>query len=188
MALFIHHTDRGGQYAGNKYRRILARAMMTQSMSRAGDCYDNAFMESCFGTIKTELEMTTYDSLEQALNEIRENNNCAKSDGSNRESLNRCPDYVHPQIAQTRRDGRKIRRRNERVLLYFKLIPDLSSVSPAVCIFTDDSRVMPLERRDPSNCKTSPGERCVRQRLQKSGRQFAQQRSMTSIPSSSKTG
>ena len=45
---------------------------MTQSMSRAGDCYDNAFMESCFGTIKTELEMTTYDSLEQALYEITE--------------------------------------------------------------------------------------------------------------------
>ena len=68
----IHHTDRGGQYAGKKYRKILARALMLQSMSRAGDCYDNAFMESCFGTIKTELEMTTYDSFEQARKEIRE--------------------------------------------------------------------------------------------------------------------
>jgi transposase InsO family protein len=68
----IHHTDRGGQYAGKKYRRILSRANMNQSMSRAGDCYDNAFMESCFGTIKTELEMTTYDSIDQALAEIRE--------------------------------------------------------------------------------------------------------------------
>lgn len=68
----IHHTDRGGQYAGKKYRKILGRAAMLQSMSRAGDCYDNAFMESCFGTIKTELEMTTYDSFQQALKEIRE--------------------------------------------------------------------------------------------------------------------
>ncbi len=68
----IHHTDRGGQYAGKKYRKILSNASMNQSMSRAGDCYDNAFMESCFGTIKTELEMTTYDSYETALNEIRE--------------------------------------------------------------------------------------------------------------------
>ena len=68
----VHHTDRGGQYAGNKYRELLARAKMLQSMSRAGDCYDNAFMESCFGTIKTELEMTTYDSFEKALHEIRE--------------------------------------------------------------------------------------------------------------------
>ena len=68
----IHHTDRGGQYAGNEYRQILKRAGMQQSMSRAGDCYDNAFMESCFGTIKTELEITTYTSLEEALKEIQE--------------------------------------------------------------------------------------------------------------------
>ena len=68
----IHHTDRGGQYASNKYRAILQRAQMQQSMSRAGDCYDNAFMESCFGTVKTELEMTCYDSFEQALQELRE--------------------------------------------------------------------------------------------------------------------
>lgn len=68
----IHHTDRGGQYAGTKYRKILARARMRQSMSRAGDCYDNAFMESCFGTIKTELEMTSYGSLEEANQEIAE--------------------------------------------------------------------------------------------------------------------
>ena len=39
----IHHTDRGGQYAGKKYRKIISRSQMLQSMSRAGDCYDNAF-------------------------------------------------------------------------------------------------------------------------------------------------
>ena len=58
----LHHTDRGGQYAGNEYRRVLARARMRQSMSRADNCYDNAFMESCFGTIKRELEMERYAS------------------------------------------------------------------------------------------------------------------------------
>lgn len=68
----IHHTDRGGQYASKKYRKILDRADMKQSMSRAGDCYDNAFMESCFGTVKTELEMTAYGSIKQANTEIRE--------------------------------------------------------------------------------------------------------------------
>ena len=68
----IHHTDRGGQYAAKEYRKILFRADMKQSMNRAGDCYDNAFMESCFGTIKTELEMTTYQSLKEALREIQE--------------------------------------------------------------------------------------------------------------------
>jgi transposase InsO family protein len=66
----IHHTDRGGQYAGTEYRELLARARMLQSMSRASDCYDNAFMESCFGTIKTELEMKPYRSEHIARKEI----------------------------------------------------------------------------------------------------------------------
>jgi transposase InsO family protein len=57
----IHHTDRGGQYAGRQYRQVLQRARMRQSMSRAKSVYDNAFQESCFGTIKTELEMECYD-------------------------------------------------------------------------------------------------------------------------------
>ena len=67
----IHHTDRGGQYAGKRYRAILRRADMNQSMSRADNCYDNAFMESCFGTIKTELEMTEYENMSTALQEIK---------------------------------------------------------------------------------------------------------------------
>ncbi len=48
----IHHTDRGGQYAGTQYRAILRRANIHQCMSRAADCYDSAFMESCFGILK----------------------------------------------------------------------------------------------------------------------------------------
>ncbi len=66
----IHHTDRGGQYAGAQYRKMLARAGMSQSMSRAEDCYDNAFMESCFGTLKTELEMEPYPNAHAARKEI----------------------------------------------------------------------------------------------------------------------
>jgi transposase InsO family protein len=69
-AKLIHHTDRGGQYAGTRYRAILRRADFRQSMSRPGNCYDNAFMESCFGTIKTELEMTEYENHRSALAEI----------------------------------------------------------------------------------------------------------------------
>ena len=68
----IHHTDRGGQYAGTRYRAILHRAAMLDSMSRADNCYDNAFIESCFGTIKTELQMTEYEHQQQALQEIGE--------------------------------------------------------------------------------------------------------------------
>ncbi len=58
----IHHTDRGGQYAGKRYREVLRRAGMCQSMSMsaAESCYDNAFMESCFGRVKTELELVEY--------------------------------------------------------------------------------------------------------------------------------
>lgn len=67
----IHHTDRGGQYAGKTYREILRRSDMQQSMSRADNCYDNAFMESCFGTIKTELEMAEYENMQTALKEVR---------------------------------------------------------------------------------------------------------------------
>ena len=66
----IHHTDRGGQYAGAEYRGMLHRARMEQSMSRANNCYDNAFMESCFGTIKTELEMKPYKNERIAKTEI----------------------------------------------------------------------------------------------------------------------
>lgn len=68
----VSHSDRGGQYAGHEYRAILSRAGMRQSMSRAANCYDNAFMESCFGTLKTELEMTIYDDPETAYKEIPE--------------------------------------------------------------------------------------------------------------------
>ncbi len=66
----IHHTDRGGQYASGRYRAVLRRASVRQSMSAAGNCYDNAFMESCFGTIKTELELVEYRTSAEALREL----------------------------------------------------------------------------------------------------------------------
>ena len=66
----ILHSDRGGQYAGDLYRQRLSRAGILSSMSRADNCYDNAFMESCFGTIKTELEMKAYENPAIAHKEI----------------------------------------------------------------------------------------------------------------------
>jgi putative transposase len=66
----IHHTDRGGQYASKRYREILRRSEMRQSMSGADNCYDNAFMESCFGTLKTELELAAYSSHSEAIREL----------------------------------------------------------------------------------------------------------------------
>jgi transposase InsO family protein len=66
----IHHTDRGGQYASNHYRDVLRRSGMCQSMSGDDNCYDNAFMESCFGTVKTELELVEYSSSTEAFREL----------------------------------------------------------------------------------------------------------------------
>ena len=43
-----------------------------QSMSAAGNCYDNAFLESCFGTVKTELELVEYGGAAEAVREMSE--------------------------------------------------------------------------------------------------------------------
>ena len=51
----IHHSDRGVQYASAEYRKAMQSAGFKASMSRKGDCYDNAPMESFFHTLKTEL-------------------------------------------------------------------------------------------------------------------------------------
>lgn len=51
----IWHTDRGSQYASQSHLRILSQHHITQSMSRKGDCWDNAVAESFFHTLKTEL-------------------------------------------------------------------------------------------------------------------------------------
>lgn len=51
----IHHSDRGSQYASAAYRELLAQHQVTQSMSRRGNCLDNAVAESFFGTLEQEL-------------------------------------------------------------------------------------------------------------------------------------
>jgi putative transposase len=51
----LHHTDRGSQYAATLYRELLAGHGLTASMSRRGNCWDNAVVESFFHTLKTEL-------------------------------------------------------------------------------------------------------------------------------------
>ena len=51
----IHHSDRGRQYASYGYQALLKRYGITPSLSRKGNCYDNAYMESFFSTLKREL-------------------------------------------------------------------------------------------------------------------------------------
>ena len=55
LAGLLHHSDRGVQYACDDYQAILHAYGIDCSMSRLGNCYDNAAMESFFGTLKTEL-------------------------------------------------------------------------------------------------------------------------------------
>jgi putative transposase len=58
----LHHSDRGSQYASGEYQALLAQAQMRSSMSRKGNCWDNAAMESFFATLKAELPVTVFDS------------------------------------------------------------------------------------------------------------------------------
>jgi transposase InsO family protein len=51
----VHHSDRGVQYASVAYRQVLAQAGVIPSMSRPGNCYDNAAMESFWSSLKREL-------------------------------------------------------------------------------------------------------------------------------------
>jgi putative transposase len=51
----LHHSDQGCTYASEDYQAILDARGITGSMSRRGDCYDNAVMESFFSTVKSEL-------------------------------------------------------------------------------------------------------------------------------------
>jgi len=50
----IHHSDRGSQYASESFRLLLEQQAIVQSMSRKGNCYDNALGESFWATVKTE--------------------------------------------------------------------------------------------------------------------------------------
>ena len=51
----IHHSDRGTQYAGKAFQQVLAAHGIACSMSRRGNCWDNACVESFFSTLKREL-------------------------------------------------------------------------------------------------------------------------------------
>ncbi len=69
----IHHSDRGRQYCAHEYRKLMDQFKMRPSMSRKGDCYDNAPMESFWGTLKNELiHHRRYKTREQAIGEITE--------------------------------------------------------------------------------------------------------------------
>jgi transposase InsO family protein len=69
----IHHSDQGSQYGSDEYQQILKERNMICSMSRKGDCYDNAVVESFFKTLKAELtHERVFKSREEARSAIFE--------------------------------------------------------------------------------------------------------------------
>lgn len=69
----IHHSDRGSQYCAHGYQNALARMGIQASMSRRGNCYDNAPMESFWGTLKNELvHHRRYATRQEAMDDITE--------------------------------------------------------------------------------------------------------------------
>jgi len=67
----LHHSDRGSQYAGDPYQRLLSDQQIQVSMSRTGNCYDNAPMESFFSTLKCEhVHFQNYRTRQEAQTDI----------------------------------------------------------------------------------------------------------------------
>src|ERR1700747_3287246 len=93
----IHHSDSGSQYAAGDYRKVIDAAGMIQSMSRKGNCWDNAPMESCFGTLKIELvHHTNYLTREEAKRDL-----FAYIEGYyNRQRLHSALGYITPEQAE----------------------------------------------------------------------------------------
>jgi len=88
----LHHSDRGSQYTSEIYREDLAVFQCKVSMSRTGNCYDNAVMESFFATLKTECATTQFKSKTEARTAIFE----FIEGWYNRQRLHSSLDYLSP--------------------------------------------------------------------------------------------
>ena len=93
----IHHSDRGSQYAAYDYQKLLKANRILASMSRKGNCWDNAPMESWFHTLKTELvHHTAYATREAAKRDL-----FAYIEGYyNRQRLHSALGYLTPEQAE----------------------------------------------------------------------------------------
>ena len=88
----LHHSDQGRQYTSVVYQHRLANAHCQVSMSRTGNCYDNAAMESFFGTLKTECASQPFATRAQARTAIFE----FIEAWYNRQRLHSSLDYLSP--------------------------------------------------------------------------------------------
>jgi len=95
----IHHTDRGAIYGSDYYRNKLIASGLVPSMSRKGDCWDNAVAESFFSTLKNELLYgQIFESRERARSEIFK----FVEIFYNRQRLHQSLNYVTPEMTELR--------------------------------------------------------------------------------------
>jgi putative transposase len=98
----LHHSDRGVQYTSGRYRALLDRHGVRASMSRTGNCYDNAVVESFWGKLKTEMvyheHFATKARARAAVFEYIEM-------FYNRTRLHAALDYLSPEAFEARRVG-----------------------------------------------------------------------------------
>ena len=96
----IHHTDQGCQYAATAYRQVLAQHGLVASMSRRGNCYDNAVAESFFSTLKNELvHDRTFQTRDEARSQVFEFIEVFY----NRQRVHQTLGYVSPAAFEARR-------------------------------------------------------------------------------------
>ena len=97
----LHHSDRGSIYASDEYRQKLSANRLTSSMSRKGDCYDNAVAESFFSSLKNELVVgDVFEGKDRARNEI-----FYYIEGFyNRQRIHQSLNYLTPEEAEKRAD------------------------------------------------------------------------------------
>ena len=96
----IHHTDQGCQYAATAYRQVLTQHGLVASMSRRGNCYDNAVAESFFSTLKNELvHDRTFQTRDEARSQVFEFIEVFY----NRQRLHQTLGYVSPAAFEARR-------------------------------------------------------------------------------------
>src|SRR5436190_3533803 len=98
----VHHSDRGSQYTSQGYLPVLTEAKIQVSMSKKGDCYDNALMESFFGTLKEEcVERHSYQTRAEARNAVFKYIEVFY----NRQRIHSSLGYVSPVIYEQMRGG-----------------------------------------------------------------------------------
>ena len=101
----MHHSERGSQYTSQGYVTLLHQYDIQVSMSKKGDCYDNALMESFFGTLKEEcVERQIYQTRAEARSSVFEYIEVFY----NRQRIHSSLDYVSPVTYEQMRGGTKL--------------------------------------------------------------------------------